>query len=332
MMRSNVFAGGTKPRQRKKRDVLRKKFGVKFHGAEKWVAPASCTHLPLSRSDAGGWFYDKGFLEAYSEVRSKLPSNIRRSTLTPEEVDRIDWSGLATVGPQQACSEKVWGLRVSGATPMSDALSSRVQCWEKLNLDPDVVSMVRSGFRPVQEARLAPLYQQNRVDTGKSGLVDDWISSQCSAGLLKPYDADKLGMPQAVVPIMVVQSSGKDRVVLDYSSLNTTMESRSFALPSVSDLFGLEEKGEGLYKADLKLGFNHLIHADSARGFAAIVWRGVAYELVACQLGMCQVPRAFQRLTSEVATALSIASGRPCFVYLDDFFGWAKKSSSWSSL
>eukprot|EP00757_Euglenozoa_sp_SAG-D1_P023348 gene23348-18_t len=333
MMRSNVrSAGDTKSRQRKKRDALREKFGVKFHGAAKWVAPLNCVHLPLSPSEAGGWVANDGFMEAYKEVRAKLPTNIKRSTLTSVEVDLIDWSGSKSVGSPQVCSEKVRGLRVSGATPMYDALASRVHCWEKLQVDPDVVSMVRSGFRPVQDSRLAPIYQQNRVDPGKNGMVDDWIASQCSAGLMRPFKAAELGMPQAVVPIMVVQSSGKDRVVLDYSSVNTTMESRPFALPSVSDLFGLEEMWEGLWKADLKLGFNHLIHAVSARGIAAIVWRGVAYELVACQLGMCQVPRAFQRLTSAVASVLSAASGRPCFVYLDDFFGWAKASSSWISL
>eukprot|EP00757_Euglenozoa_sp_SAG-D1_P024115 gene24115-195_t len=47
---------------------------------------------------------------------------------------------------------------------------------------------------------------------------------------------------------------------------------------------------------------------------------------------MCQVPRAFQQLTSTVAEALSVHGRRPCFVYLDDFYGWANRSNSWASL
>eukprot|EP00757_Euglenozoa_sp_SAG-D1_P004245 gene4245-310_t len=319
-------------RQRKKRDDLRDKFGVKFHGASKWVAPGSCNHLTLSRTEAGGWTDDKGFWKAYEEIRSKLPHIIRSSTMTTSEVDLTDWSGKKKVESPKACSDTVRGLRVSGSSPMHDALASRVQYWENLGVDPEVVDMVRSGFRPSQDTRLAPIYQRNRVEQEDNDIVDKWIASQCGAGLLKPYDASDLGMPQAVVPIMVVRSASKKRVVLDYSSINTTMESRAFALPSISDLFGLELPGDGLYKADLKLGFNHLIHAMSARGIAAIVWRGVGYELVACQLGMCQVPRAFQRLTSAVAAALSGASKRPSFVYLDDFYGWANANSSWKAL
>eukprot|EP00757_Euglenozoa_sp_SAG-D1_P022573 gene22574-1344_t len=96
-------------------------------------------------------------------------------------------------------------------------------------------------------------------------------------------------------------SAAKKRVLLDHTPLNAAIEPSPLLLPLVTDLFPMFQKGDGVHEADLKLGFNHMRQHKSARSLAAIGGKGQAYELVSCQLGMIQVPKAFQELTGAVA-------------------------------
>eukprot|EP00757_Euglenozoa_sp_SAG-D1_P004228 gene4228-2281_t len=296
------------------------------------MLPKGCARpIKLTQTETGGWTVleeKQNFWEEYGRIRECLPKRMQKRTYSVEQGKKIQWSSNKGVG-QRPPSEKVNGLHVAGEAPLNGTLHRQLEMWKSIGLEQ--YDIVRNGFKPKQDAPLAPIYMRNGAKQEDEQEVNEWLDTQLSANLIKPYNLQELGYPQSIVSILITYSGQKKRIVLDYSPINASMEAQPFTLPDIVDIYHFVEPGQGIWKTDLTKGFQHMIHHNDARGLAAIVWDNVAYELVACQLGMNQVPKAFQTLTSGVARRLS-ESGPASLVYLDDYFGSATSASKWTKL
>lgn len=328
---ATAAAGAGKDKARARQRVLRDRFGLlpTRSGDAFILAPRSVDVSTLSLTESGGWGVPAGeFGRLYREVQRQLPDRYRKASYAWEDVP--NFFGHSSLGPPPA-SPRDYSVEgpgvvgtVRGDAPHADTLASRWREWRKL--DPQLADLVRDGLLPEQDTPTVPIYLRNLVrGEHEERVVDAWVQSQRQTGSLVPYDLDAYGFPQTVVRIMLAKN---DRVVLDYTPLNATMRAKPFSLPLVSDSFVDFDEDKKLWKADLKSGYTHLRHHRKAAGLACIVWKGVAYELVSVQLGMTQVPRQFQRLTSCAASFLSSGQSTT-WVYLDDFFGWVSPKDSW---
>eukprot|EP00757_Euglenozoa_sp_SAG-D1_P019770 gene19770-6921_t len=296
------------------------------------MLPRGCTQpVRLTQTETGGWavLEEKQFFwEEYERIRECLPKRMMKRTYSVEQGRKIQWSSNNEVS-QRPPSEKVDGLHVAGEAPLNGTLHRQLEMWKSIG--EEQYDIVKNGFKPKQDAPLGPIYLRNGAKREDEEVVQEWLETQLSAQLIKPYDLQELGYPQAIVSILITYSGQKKWIVLDYSPINASMEAQPFTLPDVVDIYHFVEAGQGVWKTDLTKGFQQMIHHNDARGIAAIVWKNIAYELVACQLGMNQVPKAFQTLTSGVAKKLS-ENGPASLVYLDDYFCSATSSSKWTKL
>ena len=128
--------------------------------------------------------------------------------------------------------------------------------------------------------------------------------------------------PIVCSPLSVVSNSaGKLRLVLNLRYLNQFMHTVKFKYEDLRTAALLFEKGEYLFKFDLKSGYHHLdIHPDQTR-FLGFQWgkteKPCYYVFSVLPFGLCTAPYVFTKLMRPLIR-LWRGRGLKAIIYLDD--------------
>lgn len=138
-----------------------------------------------------------------------------------------------------------------------------------------------------------------------------------------PSEVRHLTRAGKIFPSFVTKTAGRDRLVVDYKRANECLEARTFRMDQISDLASVLQKGDCLFKADIKDAYYHLrLRKEDQLRLAFFVGDRV-YVPLCLNCGLAVAPWFFTKAMAPVVGFLR-RLGHRVFSYLDDFFGAAK--------
>jgi hypothetical protein len=150
-----------------------------------------------------------------------------------------------------------------------------------------------------------------------------------SEQIVKLLEADAAGIwdkpepPVVIHPMGVVDSAGKDRMIVNGRYLNLFLEALPFRYERLRDVLTFTKQGSFMATWDLKSGYFHLpIHKDFQKYFGFKVGGITFYFKVLC-FGFAQACYVFTKLMQEPAIELK-KRGFSILDYIDDSFTAAR--------
>jgi hypothetical protein len=129
--------------------------------------------------------------------------------------------------------------------------------------------------------------------------------------------------PVVIHPMGVVDSAGKDRMIVNGRYLNMFLQALPFKYERLRDLLAFTTKGSFMATWDLKSGYFHVpIHKDLRKYFCFKVGGVIFYFKVLC-FGFAQACYVFTKVMQEPAIELR-RRGVPLSDYIDDSFTAAR--------
>jgi hypothetical protein len=146
-------------------------------------------------------------------------------------------------------------------------------------------------------------------------VVDDWIVEQLSLGhIAELHVVSSWNSPLLVVPKKDLNGGIKaHRVCIDPRHINLILESNSFPLPLIREIFESLKGMSFFSKIDLESGFNQFpLHAKSQE-ITTFTWNSRQYVFTVCPFGFKLVPAHFQQIMSKILGKFKFVK-----VYIDD--------------
>jgi len=178
---------------------------------------------------------------------------------------------------------------------------------------------VQRGHDPKLWAHHLPVWEENHLAESKE--VEQFarvtVHTLCLSGALRPLNIQVDGIPPLVIPLHVVVSGGKFRLIFDLRLFNCGEWCEQLPMPGIRNLRDWLCAGDLLLKGDLKSGYHQIRMNAKWHAYCAIEFDGVLYALLHLPFGLSSAVRCFQELTSSLATGLSRFT--PSLAYIDDF-------------
>jgi hypothetical protein len=134
---------------------------------------------------------------------------------------------------------------------------------------------------------------------------------------------DEPELPIIIHPMGVVDSAGKDRMIVNGRYLNLFLEALPFRYERLRDILAFTKKGSFMATWDLKSGYFHIpIHKDFRKYFCFRVGGIIFYFKVLC-FRFAQACYVFTKVMQEPAIELR-RRGIPISDYIDDSFTAAR--------
>jgi hypothetical protein len=135
-------------------------------------------------------------------------------------------------------------------------------------------------------------------------------------------------LPMIIHPMGVVDSAGKDRMILNGRYLNLFLEALPFRYERLQDILAFTFEGSYMSTWDLKSGYLHVpIHKDYQTFFCFKIGTVIFYFKVLC-FGFAQACYVFTKVMQEPAIELR-KRGIPLSDYIDDSFTAARTRGRW---
>ena len=214
----------------------------------------------------------------------------------------------------QVASPTVW--------PVGAHLSNYWQTWERLGVDPWIVSVVRWGFGLTFKKR-PPLSRTPLVKSARPNnpIMNNIIQDQFNNLLQKDaievvQDPSTPGFYSLL--FVVPKKSGTWRPIIDLSVLNTYLIIPKFKMETPSSIREGLHIGGWTTSIDLTDAYFHIpIHPDS-RKFLRMEFQGTVYQFKALPFGLSTSPWIFTKVMAAVKKLLHLHK-IVLFQYLDDW-------------
>lgn len=158
----------------------------------------------------------------------------------------------------------------------------------------------------------------NDVRTKFEEEVERWIDN----GWLRSYDEAELGPPKALIPLMAVVQSNKDKVrpVMDFRELNCFVQAHTADADVCADkIRGWRREGSNVSTLDMSSAYMQVHVAKPLWPFQTVIFRGMRYCLTRLGFGLNVAPLIMKYV---VAAALSRDEkvSKASSSYYDDIF------------
>lgn len=154
----------------------------------------------------------------------------------------------------------------------------------------------------------------NRSAIEHSVFVSEEVGALSEIGSVIKVDKPPFGVNPLTV---AVQASGKKRLVLDCSYLNTFLVTYKFKLEQLENILKFVEKDCFMAKLDLKSGYHHVHVSTEHQKYLGFHWNGQYYMYRVLPFGLSTAPFLFTKLLKPLLRKWR-SEGILVFCYLDD--------------
>ncbi len=153
----------------------------------------------------------------------------------------------------------------------------------------------------------------------KSALEHQQFTDEQVAKLVQTSTVQEVAeRPFFVSPLgVVVQASGKKRLILDLQALNEHVFAPHFKYETLAELPEVLQPGDFMFTADLKSGYHHVDMREECWTYLGFEWRGRYYVFTQLPFGLNVACWAFTKLTRELLGKWR-REGHRCSGYIDD--------------
>ena len=205
--------------------------------------------------------------------------------------------------------------------PVGARLGSFWAVWEKLGVDPSIVSMLKFGV--TLEFGDKPFLTTNPKsfplsDPVKRQAVKDQVKILLEKNVIEVVE--KVYSPGFYSRLFVVpkKEPGVWRAILDLSVLNTFMIKEHFKMESMESIRAQLEVGCWVTSIDLSDAYYHIGIHPSYRKYLRFVVDDIVYQFLALVMGLTSSPRKFTK-TASCLKAIAHMYKIRLFQYLDDW-------------
>lgn len=203
--------------------------------------------------------------------------------------------------------------------------------WEKIGASPWLVRQLRFGLQLPWKSE--PRFQgtpRYSLEPNHSQFAEEEIRRWLRVGfarLATDKEQEHLLRQGKVSPAFVTNTSSKLRLVIDYSTVNESLEERTFRMDQLGDLAAVLKPHDSLFRADLRDGYYHLRLRKCDQLKLAFMIGETVYIPFSLNCGLSVAPFFFTKVMRPVVVHLR-SMGHRAFAYLDDFFGAARSSTT----
>lgn len=203
-------------------------------------------------------------------------------------------------------------------------LKGVIHKWQQAGASDYILSVIERGYGiPFKRIPCTVFLENNKSSRDNVEFVESEIEKLLDKGCISIVTQ----MPTVVNPLTVAFSrSGKARLVLDCRHINECIHQFKFKFEDGSVAKHIFEKGDYLYKFDLKSAYHHVEILQEHRQFLGFSWffkgKHTYFVFNVLPFGIASAGHIFTKLLKEVVKFYR-EQGRKIIMYLDDGLGGA---------
>ena len=226
-------------------------------------------------------------------------SGSRRVTFAPQLVHYPPDRPQQYTTPKQEPLETLLHETTEFPPGLRQRVQQRLPAWEEIGAGSQVMSWLREGVRVPwrQEVPMEPFVREDiPLDPKDVGWVDGELRRQVASRAIE----EPTCLDYVAPAFVVVQSSGKRRVVVDFDKLNKETLKSAFRYETLKSLRHLAKRGDWAISFDLEDGFHAIpIHPDDRKYFTFSIG-GKVFQFAALPFGWTLSPFVFTKVMRPV--------------------------------